>query len=144
MRLALAFALISTSATAWEASQVGPLCLLTHETETGAVRVSHDPRNALPYAIQLRRLNDTWDGAPVFSIRFEGPGQLTISTDRHRLANNNSEVIAADTGFGNVLLGLEANHTATAFLGDQHLAFPLAGAAPEVAKFRACAERPSV
>lgn len=144
MRLAALLALIAAPAAAWEASQIGPVCLLTEDTRAGSVRVSHDPRNALPYAIQLRRESDAWKDAPVFSIRFDGPGQLTISTDRHRMSDDNTKIIAADTGFGNVLKGLESNHTATALLGDQSLAFSLAGAAPEVAKFRSCVARPSV
>lgn len=108
-------------------------------TDDGTVVVSHDPRKPLPYAIQLRRAGDPWRGSDVFAMRFDGPGRLTITTDRHQLADGNAELIVTDQGFDNVLRGIEANFIALAVLGDQALVFPLTGAAPEVAKFRACA-----
>ena len=120
----------------WEASVAPPVCLLTHETETAEVIVSYDPRDALPYAMQLIRKDTNWADGTVFSIRFDGPGALTISTDRHRVSKGTLSV--ADTGFGNVLNGLEFNEVATAVLGDQSVVLPLDGAAPEVQKFRNC------
>ena len=139
MRFLIAFLALSSPVFAWEATRDGIVCRLSHETGTGAVLVSHDPRKPQPYAIQLRQLAGKWQDNPIFAIRFDGPGRLTITTDRHRLLDDNAELIVADSGFENVLRGLEANLVATAMLGNQALAFPLSGAAPEVARFRACA-----
>jgi len=139
MRLVLALlVLLASPAAAWEASSNGPVCLLSHEVEKGTVLVSHDPRKAVPYAIQIRRSGEAWAGSPQFSIFFDGPGRLTIATDRHQLVDDNAEVVVTDTGFDNVLFGLESNFIAMAQLGKQSIIFPLTGAAPEVAKFRAC------
>ena len=138
MRLAAALFLFASPALAWEASSTGPVCLLSHDTGEALVQVSHDPRNAMAYSIHLKYAQSAWSDAPLFAIRFEGPGALTISTDRHRLIDQKAGLVVSDSGFGNVLRGLEANHTALAILGDQTMAIPLDGAAPEVAKFRAC------
>ena len=138
--LALTF-LLATPAAAWEASIQGPICVLSHEFDAAQVAVTHDPRSALPYAIQITRTGTTWTPAEIFAMRFEGPGQVKITTDRHELTEDGSSVSVADTGFGNVLNGLEFNHIANAILGDQVLIIPLAGAAPEVARFRDCTAR---
>ncbi|MDA8586398.1 hypothetical protein N9L47_09035 [Rhodobacteraceae bacterium] len=132
-------ACLASPAAAWEASRSGPVCLLSHGTETGQVVVSHDPRKPLPYAIQIRRLGDPWIDSDIFAMRFDGPNNLTISTDRHQLTDNNAELTVTDSGFDNVLRGIEASQIALAILGEQALAFPLDSAAPQVAKFRACA-----
>jgi hypothetical protein len=49
-----------------------------------------------------------------------------------------------DSGFGNVLDGLQFNDTATAVTGAAELRIPLEGAAPAVEDFRACTKAPSV
>jgi len=139
MRVLFCLLCFATPAAAWEASSVGPVCLLSQMTDKGSVVVSHDPRNALPYAIQLSRQSEIWKDAPLFALQFDGPGRITITTERHQLADNNAELIVTDRGFDNVLRGLEANFVALAVLGNQSLVIPLNGAAPEVAKFRSCA-----
>ena len=136
MMRALAFLLLATPAAAWEASREGPVCLLTHETEDATVTVSHDLRLAVPYAIDLTHA-EGWQPGPVFAIRFDGPGRRTISTDRHQLADRTLTV--TDTGFGNVLDGIALNVVAIAATGETAIVIPLAGAAPEVEKFKACA-----
>lgn len=135
MRTVLPFLLFATPAAAWEASREGPVCLLTHQTDEARVVVSHDLREALPYAIELTS-NEGWRPGPVFAIRFDGPGRRTISTNRHEVAGNTLRV--TDRGFGNVLDGIALNHLAIAVTGDTALVIPLAGAAPEVEEFKAC------
>ena len=132
----LAFVLLATPATAWEASREGPVCLLTHKMENAEIRVSHDAANAVPYAIDLK-LEGGWQDGPIFAIRFDGPWPLTITTDQHALSNETLTV--TDTGFGNVLDGIARNHVALAFTGETALVVPLAGAAPEVEAFKSCA-----
>jgi hypothetical protein len=47
-------------------------------------------------------------------------------------------VTVKDSGFGNVLDGLEFNNTATAILGNEAVTFGLENAGPAVRAFRAC------
>ncbi len=140
MRIPLALSLLASPAAAWEFSP-SPVCTLTHETEGAGVRVTYDAR-VPEYAIAVTRRDAPWNSGPVFAIRFDGPRGLMISTDRHSLSGGGQTLTVADSGFGNVLNGLEFNDTATALLADQSVTIPLTGAAPEVQKFRACTEAP--
>jgi hypothetical protein len=81
-----------------------------------------------------------WPGSPAFGIRFEGARTLAIGTDRHRLSDDGRTLTVTDTGFGNVLDGLEFNATATATAGGVSVALDLTGAADPVRAFRACAD----
>jgi hypothetical protein len=103
--------------------------------------VTYDPRQPEPYAIRIDRAAP-WPEAPVFSIDYEGPRPLGISTTRHRLSDGGTAITVTDEGFGNVLDGLEFNTTATAILGDVRVPFPLDGAVGPVQAFRACTEAP--
>jgi hypothetical protein len=136
MLRALAVLLLTSSpALAWEARS-GHICELTHEGEAALVRVTYDP--AIPeYAIAITP-DRSWSPGPIFTIRFDGPRDVTISTDRHVILGDGATLTVTDRGFGNVLNGLEFNHTATALLGDQTVAFTLDGAGPAVRAFRVC------
>ena len=140
MRLALALSLLASPAAAWEFSP-SPICTLSQSTEAADVRVTYDAR-VPEYAMTVARRDTPWSPGPVFAIRFDGPRGLTISTDRHGLNDGGQSLTVADSGFGNVLNGLEFNDTATALLADQSITIPLEGAAPQVQKFRACTEAP--
>ena len=141
MRLALVFLLALTApAAAWTFTPQ-PVCTLSDRTTSASVVVTYDPRQPEPYAIAVTGAAP-WPGAPVFSMRFDGPRGMTISTDRQKLSDGGRTLTVTDRGFGNVLNGLEFNTTATALAGDTAIPFPLDGAAPEVQKFRACAARP--
>ncbi|WP_422037719.1 hypothetical protein [Roseibium sp.] len=128
--------LTTSSAFAWEA-RLGQICELIHDGNTASVRVTFDPAIS-EYAIAITP-KGAWKQGPLFAMRFDGPRGLTITTDRHVLSGGGATLTVTDSGFGNVLNGLEFNHTATALLGDQSVAVPLAGAAPAVHEFRACA-----
>lgn len=132
----LAFLLFASPAAAWDASRQGAVCVLTHEMKGAEVIVSHDATKDVPYAIDLR-LEEGWQAGPIFSIRFDGPVQRTITTDRHKVTDNTLTV--TDRGFGNVLDGIALNRVAIAVTGETALAIPLVGAAPEVEAFKACA-----
>lgn len=134
---AFAFLLLTMSpALAWEA-RLGALCELEHDGENASVKVTFDP--GIPeYSIAITPKRP-WPLGPVFSMRFDGPRGNTIATDRHVISNGGATLTVTDRGFGNVLDGLEFNHTATALLGGQSVAVPLDGAAPAVREFRACA-----
>lgn len=126
---------VSTPALAWEA-QLGRVCELVHDEAGASVRVTYDP--AIPqYAIAIS-LTRAWPDSPVFAMRFAGPRGNIISTDRHVLSGDRATLTVTDSGFGNVLNGLEFNDTATALLGDEAVPLSLDGAAPAVREFRAC------
>lgn len=137
MLRALAIFLLTTApAFAWE-TRSGQICELVHDGENASVRVTYDP--AIPeYAIAITP-RSSWSGGPIFAMRFDGPRGNTIATDRHVIIGGGATVTVTDRGFGNVLNGLEFNHTATALLGDQAISVPLDGAGPAVQDFRACA-----
>ena len=137
MRILIALALLTSPAAAWEAVP-GPICLLTHEEPGAAVRVSYDPTGPI-YAITVTGA-EPWADSTLFGIRFTGPAGLTITTNRHQI--DGASLTVSDSGFGNVLNGLQYNATATAMLGGQSVTVSLDGAAPEVKKFRACTQAP--
>jgi hypothetical protein len=116
--------------------------LLDYESDAITVRLTYDPSAPL-YTISLTR-SAPWETAPVFSLRFDGPHALAISTDRHELDTTGNTLSVQDTGFGNVLNGLQFNEIATAELGNLRVTFPLSGAAEPVAAFRACVPRAGV
>ena len=87
------------------------------------------------YEIRLTRAGG-WPEARVFSLRFEGSAGLTIATTRHRVDGETLSV--TDTGFGNVLDGLEYNARAVALIGALSVPVDLRGAAEPVARFRDC------
>lgn len=134
--LALAIGCAALPARAWIAGVEGAVCTLEHRAEGVEVRLTHDPSLPL-YTIAIRR-SLPWPEAPVFAIRFEGPRGLTISTRRHGLDDGGRRLTVADTGFGNVLDGLQFGDRAFAIAGDTVVGIDLAGAPPEVAIFRAC------
>lgn len=141
MRAMIALLLMSAPAAAWEFTPGLP-CLLTHTQAGIAVELTHDPTQPL-FSITLTRAIP-WPQTDVFAIRFDGPAQLTISTNRHSLGNQGRSLTVTDRGFGNVLTGLSANQTATALIGPVAASFSLDGARDPVAAFADCSVDPSV
>jgi hypothetical protein len=137
LSLALSLGLLAAPVSAWEFTPV-PVCTLSHAEAGATLRITHDPRQDLPYALALSG-PAPWPDAPSFAIRFEGGMALTIVTREHRLSEDRSVLSVADRGFGNVLNGLEFNATATALLGEVAVPFGLEGAPGPVRDFRACA-----
>ena len=129
--------LLSSPAHAWEFTPT-PVCTLTHTETDGDVELTYDHTSGL-YAIAVIAAQ-AWPAAPAFSIRFDGPRAGTISTQRHE--TNGATLTVTDTGFGNVLDGLEFNSRATAFTDTQAVTVSLQGAAVPVQKFRACTTVP--
>ena len=137
MRIALTLTLfLALPAKAWTFDPV-PLCTLSQLAPDLQATVTSDPGSGL-YALSLLR-PEGWPEAAVFSIRF-GSG-LTISTNRHVIEGTTLSV--TDTGFGNVLSGMEAGGIATALLGALELPIDMTGAPPAVAEFRACPATPT-
>lgn len=90
------------------------------------------------YTLTVTLRSSTWSPSPWFTMRFEGSTPIGIVTARHALSQNQFDLTASDTGFGNVLDGLEYNDTTLVHTQNQVVQFPLDGAAPEVRKFRNC------
>lgn len=140
MRIILPLLLVAAApALAWE-FRAGETCELTHDGAAASVRVSYDPRLPL-YAITVTR-PVPWPEGPIFGIDFIGPRGLIISTGRHVLSEDGRALTVTDSGFGNVLDGLQFNDTAIALSGGASVAISLDGAAPAVEAFRACIAAP--
>lgn len=126
---------LATPAAAWEFTPGQP-CLLTHQSGDVAVTLTYDPAAPL-YTISLMQ-SEGFPVAPTFGLRFDGDLPLAIGTDRHQFTENRRRLTVEDSGFGNVLNGLQFNRLMTAFIGAQVISIPLNGAAEPVAAFRAC------
>jgi len=123
MRFLICLALLASPAVAWEFTPT-PICTLTHRQAQVDVTVTYDP--ALP------------PDAAQFGLTFNGPRGLAIGTSRHVLSGDRQSLTVADTGFGNVLDGLQFNDSATATTGTAVVTFDLTDAAPAVEAFRNC------
>ena len=133
----LTSACIATPALAWEFTPT-PICTLTHTEASANVELAYDHSTAL-YTISITAPQG-WPSDPAFSIRFDGPQASTISTTLHQIGGDTISV--SDSGFGNVLDGLEFNNSATAFTDTTSATVSLDGAAGPVARFRVCTEAP--
>ncbi len=133
--LAAILMLIPHHAQAWEFTPGLP-CLLTHEEKGVAFALTYDP--GLPLYVITITHPERWTDAPAFAMRFDGQMPIAIGTDRHEIDASGRSVTVRDSGFGNVLNGLQFNTTATASLGSQSVSVSLEGAAEPVAAFRAC------
>ncbi len=136
MRILIPLLLAASPTFAWEAT-LGPVCTLTHDTDTARIELTYDPSVPI-YSIEITRKDTPWPSAPIFEMEFIGPNPLSITTDRHTLAENNKALTVEDQGFGNVLNGLQFNGSAIARSGGVQVEVPLAGAAPAVQAFRDC------
>ncbi len=128
--IALLALLIATPVSAWEFSAT-PICTLTDAGSDTLVKVTFD---GAVYDLSLDHPDD-WEDAPVFAIRFIPNGPV-IQTDRHQI--NGRVLSVRDSGFGNVLLGLQANMTAQVLLGDTVRSVDLRGASAPVEAFKSC------
>lgn len=134
-RLALLLSLAPGISPAWEFA-ASPVCMLSHSEPGLEITLTYDPRHVQAYTIFLSRAAG-WPVGDVFSVTFDGPRGLTISTRNHQI--NGGTLSVSDRGFDNVLDGLEYNLTATAQLGTDRVQTSLSGAAPAVRAFRDCA-----
>ncbi|KNG94187.1 hypothetical protein [Pseudaestuariivita atlantica] len=133
--------LLPAPALAWDHT-IGDVCTLWHVTESAEIRLTHDPSGPL-YTMTVTRAAG-WPDSPWFGMRFDGARGNVISTTRHVRSEDMTGIFVADTGFGNVLDGLQFNDVAYALTEGEFAAFPLEGAAPHVQAFRECAGVPAV
>lgn len=132
--LAALILVLAQPAQAWDFSPT-PICTLTDAGSHTDVKLTYDGQL---YALALINA-DGWPSQPVFSIRFAPLGPY-ISTSNHKVEGNTLKV--SDTGFGNVLTGLQINQTARIILGDMVREIDLTGARAPVDAFKRC--KPSV
>ena len=79
------------------------------------------------------------DSVPMLVISpVNPPDSRRVNRGRLHEITDQTAVTASDTGFDNVLLGLESNVMALAILGDISMPIPLIGAREAVQKFRDC------
>ncbi len=136
MRLALALTLFAFPAAAWEFSPA-PICTLTETTAEGTLTITYDA--SLPeYTITITLPDATWPAAPGFAMGFAGDRPISIQTDRHMRSADGRSLRVKDTGFGNVLNGLEFNMRAYATSGDTTVGFTLTDIGPAIRDFRNC------
>jgi hypothetical protein len=129
----LAILVAATASEAWEFTSQ-PICTLSDSGGETQIEITYDGQI---YTLRLDH-PDGWPQGQIFSMRFSPVGPF-ISTDRHRIIGTVLEV--TDTGFGNVLDGLQFNGNATALLGDVAREIRLDDASEPVADFRACDAR---
>jgi hypothetical protein len=121
---------VASPALAWEFSQ-SALCTVTDSRSQTGVEMTFDGST---YVLTLTH-RDGWPDAPLFAIQFAPNGPF-IQTGRHIVRGQSLSV--SDSGFGNVLNGLEFNARAIVQLGQISRIIDLTGAAGPVQDFRAC------
>jgi hypothetical protein len=132
----IAFALLPLPAAAWEFSP-DPMCTLTHQTGEAEIAITFD--DSLPeYALFITLRTGEWPNADGFQMVFTGTRGLTIGTTSQTLSQDRATLTVRDSGFGNVLDGLEFNSFMAAAAGEVIITAPLTDAAPPVQQFRAC------
>ncbi len=134
MRHIIPLLLLASPATAWDFTP-SPICTLTHSTATAEFTVTYDA-DVPEYALSITLAEGAWPQSPAFSMRFDGASPIAIGTDRH--TTDGPTLTVKDSGFGNVLNGLQFNATATATAGPLNITADLANAAEAVAAFRLC------
>ena len=132
---------IGGAVSAWEFTPGAP-CVLTNSTPDVDITLTYDPTKPL-YSISLKK-TQPFPQAPVFGLQFSGALPLAIGTDRHIFSEGRTRVTVEDSGFGNVLNGLQFNDAMTALVGAELIAVSLAGAAGPTEAFRACESAPSL
>jgi hypothetical protein len=136
MRLILVLLTLPLPAAAWEFSP-DPICTLTHLTDEAEIAITYDA--SIPeYALLIALRTGEWPDADAFQMIFEGAQDLAIGTSEHTLSLDGATLTVRDSGFGNVLDGLEFNALMWATAGEVFVTAPLTDAAPAVQAFRAC------
>jgi len=131
---ALALTVFPVAAIAWEFSPE-PICTLTHSNAEADLTITFDASQPL-YTLTITLKDGVWAQSPGFGMTFVGPMGLSISTGAHQI--NGSTLTVSDSGFGNVLNGLEFNTLARSFTEAQVVDMSLQSAAAPVRAFRAC------
>lgn len=136
MRTLIAFLLLGSPALAWDFSP-DPICRISEKQDLVEINLTFDHASGV-YAIAFTKLEAPWDQGQQFSIRFEGPRPKLIRTDRHVFSVDGYTLTARDTGFGNVLDGLQYNTLAALETGDERIFIQIHKSFPAMEAFRKC------
>lgn len=134
-KLTLALTLVTTPAFAWDFTS-GAVCTLSDATDTAQIVLTYDP--ALPrYTLSVTR-ETAWPTGGVFTMAFADTRPALIQTSRYVVSEDGLTLSVADSGFGNVLNGLEFGGTIRAAVGDVDADFTSNDIAAPMAAFRTC------
>ena len=106
-----------------------------------SVVLTFDPA-AEVYSITLTRADAIWPQSDTFRLRFDGPRPLIIGTDRHEYSNAERSLSVSDSGFGNVLDGIQFNTAMVALVGNDEISLPTVDASEAMQAFRDCPSAP--
>lgn len=134
--LAILIATIASPTMAWEFAET-EVCTVFHDDPAATVTLTFDPATGV-YDIALTLKSATWGDGANFRILFEGANPIAIGTERQNISDDGMTLNVFDSGFGNVLDGIQFNDRMTATLGDQSVVIPLDGAKDPMAAFRLC------
>lgn len=134
--LASGLAVLASPALAWEFTETS-VCTVSHSDPQAEVVLTFDPATGV-YDIAMTLEDDTWPEGSQFRILFEGPNTLAIGTDQQVISDDGRRLNVSDSGFGNVLDGVQFNDQMTAALGALSVVISLDGAAEPLAAFRLC------
>lgn len=141
LALALLLSCVSANAAfAWAFAQT-EVCTVTHDGADMSVVLTFDPA-AIVYTITLIRPDTIWPESDNFRLRFDGPRPLIIGTDRHERSDDGRRLSVSDSGFGNVLDGIQFNGAMIAIAGEDEIGLSTADSGEAMQAFRACPATP--
>lgn len=134
LRLSALAVLLASPANAWEFSP-SPLCTL-QQAGPIAVTLTYDPM--LPEYVLTVTADTVWPTDLPFFMTFAGWRPDRIQTDRQTLSEDGRSLSVRDSGFGNVLDGMEFGALSQAGVGDQVVTMPTDGISGPMKAFRVC------
>jgi hypothetical protein len=134
-KLTLALTLLTSPAFAWDFTS-GAVCTLSDATDTAEIVLTYDP--ALPRYTLSITTDAAWPVDGTFSMTFANTRPAVIRTDRQTLSQDGMTLSVADSGFGNVLNGLEFGGQIRAAVGDRAVDISSDGIKGPMGAFKAC------
>lgn len=131
----LALTFLTTPAFAWDFT-AGAVCTLSDSTDTAEIILTFDP--ALPRYTLSVTADTAWPTGGTFVMAFANTRPAMIQTDRYVLSDDGMTLSVADSGFGNVLNGLEFGGQIRAAVGDQGVDLTSGGIAAQMEAFKNC------
>lgn len=141
MRLIALLCLFPLPALGWSFSP-DPICTLSHQTDAADITITYDA-NLPEYALIIELRSVLWPVTPSFDMVFLGSNRLHIGTTQHQLSDDRTTLTVRDSGFGNVLDGLEFGAVGVARADRFMVQLDLDDAPAAVQAFRACPTDPS-
>lgn len=134
-KTALTMILFASPALAWDFTS-GQICTLSDATDTAEIILTFDP--ALPRYTLSVTADTAWPTGGTFMMTFANTRPAKIQTDRYVLSVDGMTLSVSDSGFGNVLNGLEFGGQIRAAVGDQLVELTSGGIAAPMEAFKNC------